>query len=136
LKQTVPNPVRFIHIVRNPYDNIATLALKDTHDLASAIQFYFQLCQVNEKISRQAGFANVLTLKHEDVIANPEDVLTSICNFFDQPAETDWLTSCTGIIADRPSRSREKINWIPEAVQTIKTNIRNYGFLDGYSYEN
>ena len=30
LEKTVPHPVRFIHVVRNPYDNIATLARKDT----------------------------------------------------------------------------------------------------------
>jgi len=135
LGQTVPHPIRFIHVVRNPYDNIATLARKDTHDLESAIRLYFQLCQVNEKISRHAGSANVLTLKHEDIIAGPEEVLKRICNFLNLPANSEWLMACAEIVADNPSRTRQQVNWTLENREIINSQIDCFEFLTGYRFE-
>ena len=135
LEKIVPHPIRFIHVVRNPYDNIATLACKDTHDLNSAVRLYFQLCHVNEKISGHAGPANVLTLRHEDIIAAPEEELKRICSFLNLPVELDWLTACAGIVADSPSRTRQKINWTQKIREMINSHIDSFGFLNGYCFE-
>lgn len=45
LRRTVEVPVKLVHIVRNPYDNISTIARKHHMPLTDSIDFYFSLCE-------------------------------------------------------------------------------------------
>lgn len=136
LQQVVPHPIRYIHVTRNPYDNIATIARKDTRgDLRAAIRLYFHLCQVNQEITKQVGQAAVLILRHEDIIADPKAVLRRLAEFLGVPLPEDWQSACAKIVSPRPSHTREQLKWPDAAIKAIQNKITGFDFLQGYSFE-
>jgi hypothetical protein len=51
LTETVRLPLRLIHVFRNPYDNISTMARRRSVDLSVAIRSYFSRCETVAGIS-------------------------------------------------------------------------------------
>jgi hypothetical protein len=134
LLRLLPVPVRFVHVVRNPYDNIATIARKDTHDLKKAIGFYFNLCRVNARIIDRMGAGQVLTLRHEDLIAEPTAQLRRLAQFLELEQEAGWLSACSAIVAGKPHRSRDDIQWGPAALAAMEKHLPTVSFLRGYEF--
>ncbi len=128
-------PVRFVHVVRNPYDNVATIARKDTHDLKKAIGFYFRLCRVNARIIERMGDEQVLTLRHEDLIAEPATQLRRMAKFLQLEEDAGWLSACSAIVAGKPHRSRDDIKWGPAALVAMKKHLPTIDFLRGYEFD-
>ena len=134
LLRLLPVPVRFVHVVRNPYDNIATIARKDTHDLKKAIGFYFSLCRINAGIIERMGADKVLTVRHEDLIAGPVTELRRLAGFLGLDPGDGWVSACAGIVAEKPHRSRDGIQWGPAALTAVERNIPAFDFLRGYEF--
>ena len=134
LLKLLPVPVRFVHVVRNPYDNIATIARKDTHDLKKAIGFYFSLCRINAGIISRLGAEQVLTLRHEDLIADPATQLRRMAGFLQLEADAGWLTACSAIVAGKPHRSRDDVQWGPAVLAAVKKHLPAFEFLQGYEF--
>jgi hypothetical protein len=69
LRKTVEVPIRFIHVVRNPFDNIATMALKEARngspfDIQGTIDRYFSVCESISSIKSAVGEQRVFDLRH------------------------------------------------------------------------
>jgi hypothetical protein len=135
LRQTVKLPLRIVHITRNPYDNIATVARKDTGHLGKAVQFYLSLCEANRAIAAQLHPAEILHLRHEDAISDPRALLRKLCRFLGVSADTEYLDACAGVVKEKPSRPREKSEWTGQMRGRIDAAIGEFDFLRGYSFE-
>ena len=133
--RVVTVPVQFIHVVRNPFDNIATMTRKDTHDLKQAIRHYFNLCAVNTRIIEHLGSRGVLTIKHEELVASPAEHLRQMAGTLGVTAEDDWVKSCSAIVMGKPHRSREGMSWPAAARQAVENKMAKFGFLRGYRFE-
>ena len=73
LKRTVGTDVRLIHVVRNPYDNIATMSKRTNRTLSVASDRYFELCRTAEKLKHRYG-GSMIDVRHEALIADPRRV--------------------------------------------------------------
>ena len=62
--------VTFIHVVRNPFDAIATLAVKTGQSLPNCASLYFQLSRANLFIRSRVGDGTFVTVRHEDLLAD------------------------------------------------------------------
>ena len=129
-------PVKYIHVIRNPYDNIQTIAKKDFGgiELQVAAELYFVLCKAIDIIEKQIDRNNILFIRHEAIIKSPEVVLKEICSFFEVEASTDYLQDCGKIVYNTPHQSRFEGNWTPELINWVADQIAKYEFLNGYSY--
>lgn len=134
LLQLVAMPVRFVHIVRNPWDNIATIARKDTHDMKQAIRFYFGLCRTNAEIIARLGAEQVLTLRHESLFTDTAGALVSLARFLDLEPDEGWMSACAAIVAEKPSGSRESVQWGPAALAAVEKHQQQFEFLQGYDF--
>lgn len=135
LRRTVPEPLRLIHVTRNPFDNIATLARKDTRDLGRAIRLYFELCAVNRRITGSVGEHELLHLRHEDLIEDPRGALQRLCGFLGVPATEAYLSACAKTVAAPAHRRRDGVEWPERAQRNIAAGIRQFHFLRGYRFD-
>jgi len=131
------SPIRFVHVVRNPYDSIASIALSRTRGLSldDAIRYYFSLCQtivhVRERISRDQCFE----LRHEHLISDPDGTLSGLCAFLGVEAPRDYLAACRKALFKKPLLTRREITWSLDQIHAVAWQAENLPFLDGYRHE-
>ncbi|MEJ7803269.1 MAG: sulfotransferase [Candidatus Limnocylindria bacterium] len=126
--------LRFIHIVRNPFDNIATNMLRGARTFESAFELYFANCEAIVRLGQRIGDEHLLRLRHEDVILSPRESLGRACAFLGVDAPEAYLEACAGILYPTPSRSREKIAWTDEQRARVDARIAEFDFLAGYGF--
>lgn len=149
LQETIDVPIKFIHVVRNPYDNISTLyknkckieQKKNNKDkleisLESSIEYYFNLCEIIKDLKLKIETNNLLDIKHELVIDNPQEALIKLCDFLDIKVSDEYLNNCASIVFKSHSKTRNSIKWTSEDIELVKQKINGFDFLQEYSYEN
>ena len=135
LQQTIGTEIRYLHVVRNPYDNITTIHQNNKLSLPESIDNYFVLCKAVTHFKQLIPASHVLDVRYEEFVENPSPGLKRICHFLDLEAEDNYLADCAGIIFKSPRPSRYKIEWDSDNIERVKTWIRKFPFLKGYSYE-
>jgi hypothetical protein len=135
LRRTVGVKVRYLHVVRNPYDNIATMSKKrPDRSLPKAVTDYFGLCKRITTIKQHVPEADMLDTWHEQLIAEPRECLTAYCRHLGLDAPPDYLTDCASILYKSPHQSRHAIEWPPGMLDDIARQMEAYPFLKGYAY--
>ncbi|XP_062516892.1 uncharacterized protein LOC134192206 [Corticium candelabrum] len=147
LKRAVNVPVRFLHVIRNPYDNIATMAIRsvvnrkfisegkvlnDTGLVAKAIKSYFSLVKQNDALR---SHLKPLDVHSADVTRNPRQALKQICDFVNITCNAEYLKDCASIVFARPSRTRENVVWTAGMKANVEHNLKKYAFLSRYSFD-
>ena len=144
-------PIKLVHMVRNPYDNIATMTLRslkirtqDAHAAKSKInntkamnynvQLYLGAVKRNHELIKRFG-SRLLTLHSEDVIANPKEQIKKLCEFFDVTCTEDYLIDCASIIYKSTSQSRRTVVWRNADKQRVEKALRFYPFLKRYTFD-
>jgi hypothetical protein len=134
LNQMVGVEIRYVHVVRNPYDNIATMARKHKTTLQESSEVYFRLCRTNAKFRTRLA-ATVIDVRHEALIAQPHESLRRLCSFLGLSAEPSYLKACANLVYDQPHKSRNKAKW-PEFLKAeIQARIAEFDFLEGYTFD-
>ena len=142
ISNTVGVPLKIIHIVRNPYDNIATMYKKSDRrktkvlSFRETIEYYFSLCSDIQKIKQLVAKDSVFDLRQENLIDNSIDTLQELCRFLALETDDNYLQDCASIIFQSPRKTRETIDWKSEDIEFVAENIRDYDFLRGYTFAN
>ena len=146
-------PLKIIHIVRNPYDNIATkslygestklrkkvaenekIQLEDTELIMKFTESHLKCYKDVPKFINYFG-EGMLTLRHEDLIKNPKLFLTRICNFLEISCSTHYLDTASQAVFESPTKSRHSVQWTEEMKKKVEKAIQQYDFLQGYSFD-
>ncbi len=137
LQATVGVPTRFIHVARNPFDNITTIFQRSGPggSLATAVAEYLRLCATVARLRARLGPDQVLDLRHETLLAAPHVKLLEVCTFLDLDAEPAYLDNCAAILYAVPRRTRHHVDWPPELVDEVNRAIDQFEFLHGYSFD-
>lgn len=133
-RATVRVPLRLVHVVRNPYDNIAAIALWHHLSIDESIEYYFSHCDVTGHFDRYADPADVLTIHHEDLIRDPDPVLTRLCAFLDLEADPGYLADCNRVTLATPSWTRRRVTWSPAQVAAVARQAERHAFLRHYDF--
>ena len=139
IKNTVGVPIKIIHIMRNPYDNITTMFKKSDRKKTNAlsfretIEYYFSLCDDIKQVKLVSN-DSVFDIKQESVIDNPQKNLRELCNFLNLETNEAYLQDCASIVFKSPRKTRETIEWKPEDIELVAEKISFYDFLQGYSF--
>lgn len=129
LRATVRLPVRFIHVVRSPWDNIATICTRGM-PLDDAIGWYFETCAAVAGIRARLPVADVFELHHEALIADPRRWLAALADFLGVAREPRWLDACAAVVNPRPSRSRERVVWSASQRAAVRRQVARFPWLD------
>jgi hypothetical protein len=132
LAATVRVPLRLIHVVRNPWDNIAAIARWHRLSLEESIAFYFAHCEVTANL---LGRDDLLTVRHEDFIEAPREALARVCRHLGLAVDDDYLTACGSIVFQRPSGSRRLVEWRPSQIAEVGRRAAELAFLKEYRFD-
>ena len=135
LRDTVRLKHRFVHVIRNPFDNIATLAMRQTRgDVARAIEQYFFMCRTNQRLRQELG-SQVKDLHHEEFLSDPVAWLGRLCEFVGVVADQPYSAACSDIVYRIPHKSRHEVAWPRGTREVVDREKEKYEFLRGYSYD-
>ena len=137
--RTVGLPLRIIHQTRNPYDIIArrSLVLRDgvpKRSVAEAITDLAAMTDVNEKLIGEGRY-EVTTIRHEALIADPQDELARLCEFVGVEPGPGYLDACAAIVYESPHRTRDRVEWSEADRRAVDEIIARHAFLRGYSFD-
>ena len=140
-RETMGVDVKCLHILRNPFDNIATIARRRRHgkivrpgDLELATEFYLRRLRVNVAFAA-SGECPTLDVRLEDLIEDSRATLIRACEFLGLTASPDYLDACAGIVYPLPHRSRSRFEWPPALLERICAEIARHPVLEGYAFE-
>jgi len=142
--------VKFIHVVRNPFDNIATFVLRHrdiqardadpnikinaSEILDIKIQLYNNWAEGTHVAQKTfpEDFINVVSM---DVVKNPADSLRRICDFLDITCEEKYIQDCAAIVDPVPSITRHRIVWTDEQINRVYAMMKKFPFYDRFTFE-
>jgi hypothetical protein len=134
LQSLVRVPVKVIHVVRNPYDNVATMLRRDKQgfgELAAYARRYAEHCEGTQIALAWAG-ERALTLKHEDFVAEPRALLGQACTFLGVDAPGSFLEACASRVRSSPNLTRKSGEWSEPVLDSIRETISRHEFLQEY----
>lgn len=137
--------VRFVHVVRNPFDNIATIWSKGVERFApgivrlsgdalqDSVAYYEALSRGVEALRPLIG-DRMLDVAHEDLIAKPTEELSRICRHLELEPMPDYLAACAGIVFEKPHKSRHDAPWTPALLARVGEHAQRVPALARYTF--
>jgi hypothetical protein len=135
VRAVVGIPLRLIHVVRNPFDNISAIALWHGLSLEESIRFYFALCETTRALDALCRADELVTIRHETMVREPAPVLASLCRHLGLEPEPGYLARCCSIVFDAPTQTRRRLAWPSPLVLEVERRVRSHPFLQGYEFE-
>jgi Sulfotransferase family len=143
LRATVKVPLRIINVVRNPFDNIATIrkrsiqfGRKASWDQPGATEDYFSRCDTIEELKKTIRDEEIIDVKLESMVTDAGATLRSLCGFLGIDSPEDYVNDCAEIVFASPRKTRSQEDWTPETIAEIERRLARFDFLDGYTFEN
>lgn len=140
LERCVGVPIEWIHVVRNPFDNVATVVKRsglagDAREVTAAANRYAGLSRGLEAILVSLDPRRVHTVQHERFVDDPCAGLGTLCSALGLETDDEYLKACAAIVFAEPRRTRTTVEWGPEASQVLADRIADSRALRGYGFE-
>lgn len=139
LRKKTGVPVKVIHHIRNPYDNISTICLRANSGVKrpSSVVFddYFSLCATVARVKKNMPPEDFYETRHELFIRQPEFYLKEICFFLGVGCEEKYLKACAAVVSPGTHKSRHEAEWDEKSIRHVAERMREFEFLAGYSFE-
>ncbi|XP_078370634.1 uncharacterized protein LOC144654375 isoform X2 [Oculina patagonica] len=149
IRQVVQLPIKLIHVIRNPFDNIATMMLRATEsrdavrenglkienkeELDRAIERYFKAADANRRVKLQYKDA-VIDIPAHEMLLRPKETLQRLCEHLGVTCPKDYVEKCIKILR-APSVTRDKVVWTKEQKEWVTNKMKDYPFLEEYSFD-
>jgi hypothetical protein len=131
--------LRIIHVFRNPFDSIATTAIKrhpqkaaDVDHLTKRMNNYISLLPTIELIYNTHS---VFSLRSEDFLKEPVEHLKRLAVFLDVVPDPVWINQCTSVLFEQPRVTRHSVTWTAPQVNVVEAAIARYPWLQGYRFD-
>ncbi len=135
LQELLPVPLKIIHVIRNPFDVVATRYQKN--------QKFHALDQLVDSFLLQARFILSLKENHsfsihdvvfEELIGDPDNTLQNLLNFLGVAGDDSYFSACRDKIFPAPHKSREEICWPEPIRQKLIDACSRISFLSEYKF--
>ncbi|PFX18889.1 hypothetical protein AWC38_SpisGene16719 [Stylophora pistillata] len=143
--------IKFIHVVRNPFDNIATFVLRHKHIQARTADLNIKINAseiLDEKIQLYNNWAEGTFVAHKsfpedflsvvsmDVVKKPTESLRKMCHFLQVTCSDRFIQDCAAIVDPVPSITRHRIIWTEKQINNVYAVIRAFpAFFEGFTFE-
>jgi hypothetical protein len=135
LARTLRVPVKVVQVVRNPYDNVATMYARGSATLPDQVARYRELCETVDRIAAGPAGDGFHRLYHEDLVADTPAMLAALCGFLGVAAPDDYLAACDGVVFPSPRRTRDSAPWTPEDRAALDAVVAETGWLARYDFD-
>jgi hypothetical protein len=127
-------PIRVLHLVRNPFDNIASIARNRDMPLTSATEIYRRLGNAVDRMRTQLRRDELFELRYDQFIADPAGSLRDLCSFIGVETTPGYLSACATLVDTGGRRGRHREPWNPEEIRLVEDLIAARPCLAGYSF--
>lgn len=135
LRGVVGLPLRFVHIVRNPFDQMAsTIRHRPGGSLQERARNHLLWAQMFTELRACLPEDEMIDVYHEDVIADPMGQLRRLCGFLGLEASDEYLEACASVVAPAPQRQRDSVEWPADFVAQFERGLAQYDYLARYSF--
>ncbi len=140
LQDVVEDPLKIIHVIRNPYDNITTFWRRGRYrtlkmPIDKTIENYFGKYAAVMRARDDLGTENVLTLHHEEVLADVPGQLSRLCRHVGLEANALYLQDCAGVVNVEPQAVRHSVAWSQENIDWVRREIERHPSLMHYTFD-
>jgi Sulfotransferase domain len=136
LRRTVGVPIRVLHIVRNPFDNISSMHRRpEEESLSEVIDHYRWVADAVDTVRSYLDESEFLAVRYEAIASDPTARMSEICRFIGVDAPEAYLAICRCFIQPSRGRSRDRVTWPPEARREVEKLIETHDLLSSYSFE-
>lgn len=135
LREHVGVPVRWMHVIRNPFDNITTKARRTRTSLRFASEVYFKHVEAVAALKQSEG-DRVIDVYLDDLTQDPRGVLRSLLTelgLVDTPS--DYLDACSKLIFAKPRQTRSVDEWSSDLLLEVRARMRDSEFLARFADE-
>lgn len=135
LEQNLEIRPRFICIVRNPFDMIASgMRRREANFEEICANFEAAAVYLESSLQTLQGYS-VLKLRQEDFLMDPETELERMFSFLELPTSSDFKKSISDGLFASPDKSRSRVPEIAQNRSRIERLIQAHEFFRGYSYD-
>ena len=139
MKKTVQVPISIIHIIRNPYDNIATMLLQKVNETGKYVSMEAQIASYFEQVHSVVEMINtvhlnVIEVHNSDMIAKPKIVMRTLCDKLRISCSEQFLQVCAHRTFSSESKSRHLVKWTQYLIDVVAQNIQKYDHLKRYTF--
>lgn len=133
-------PVSVIHHVRNPWDNIASIAAREGiargRSLPELADYYFSLLEAAERGLDAVGpDVRILRSHHEDLIREPKTELIRVFELLELAVDTPFIGACARFVHAAPRPTRYRTDWPAGLIESVANRARGFAFLDRYAFD-
>ncbi len=151
LRDTIQCELRLLHVIRNPFDSIATMHNRH-HSVTKAssragtegvvlpdlldkkIAAYFLQCRRMEEV-RTTCKLEILDIHQEAYVAEPISGLAMIIEFLGLGASDEYVQRCASVTLTEPRRSRFSIEWPPGSIASVRSHMKDFETLSRYGFD-
>lgn len=134
LRRVIGTDIRFIHIVRNPFDNIRSIAGMYSLGLDDSIGYYFSLCDSILELKKRISGSELIEFRYEDFIASPASHLLRLCRSFDLSEHDAYISACCAVVWPEPRLASQRSQWSDGQIRRVRDGVRRIPYLSGYTY--
>ena len=131
LERIVEMPVDLIHVIRDPYDNISTMARRTGTRVSAQVSRYEWLCEQIESVIDRCD-NRIFRIHHEEFVSSPSKVTRDLFTWLGLSLESDHISACSSIVYEKPHRSRLLSEWEDGDKDSVDSLIRRWEFLREY----
>lgn len=126
--------VRFLFVVRNPFDPISYIMVRGNRSFDNSIDHYFTNCATVQSLRGRLQPDEVLTIHYEPFVTQFDSQIRRVCNFLGLETDPDYVAACVGVVDPVPRRDRDLVDWDTRHQTEVMARMRDFDFLDGYSF--
>lgn len=145
IEKMVGIPVKFVHIITNPFDDIASIVIRtqsqrgtkvnDPTAVNDALKNVFALLDTNEQV-RQIYGDRVLDVYINDLMLKQKETLKNICSFLEIHCDDFYFKVIEKVFTEGYNlRPRDLVEWKTEDKNWIETKMKKFDFLQPLSFE-
>jgi hypothetical protein len=142
LRRRVRAEIRFVNVLRNPFDNIATAVRKTrqqpgesrTQHVKRQADDYFWRFAALDRIRETFGEDSLHHLHGDDLLSEPAKVIAGLCRFLHVDADPAYVAACAAILFKKPQQTRHLIAWDDELIARVQGGIAQQSLLAEHGY--
>lgn len=135
VRRTVGVPLRVVHVVRNPYDTITTMAAQGTGDLSHVTGRYRRMSAMVDDVRARLDPEELIDVRYESFVERPQEHVGELCRFLGVEPSPAYLAACAARVSPSPSRSRDRLPWSADERRAVDELIGARPVLQGYEFD-
>ena len=142
-------PLKTLHVIRNPFDIIATRVLYSANPAPGKIAAtptnkvtdFDRLKRATQSFIQTSNdimhmLADLKLSPHQvhcdDLIADPIMTISTICDYLEVECSAEYLQMCDDKIFKEPSMTRNLVTWDPKTLPSLTNDLKKFPFFSRY----